>query len=130
MEPKLQTVDYLLGVQQELIALEPIFHQAGHGITRAAREATIAEEFWEIGASGRRYGRKNVLDTLEERYSRPYKNEWTAEDFYCQEIAAENYLLTYTLKQGFRVTRRATIWRRAAHGWVIVFHQGTVVEST
>lgn len=92
MEPKNQTVIILLGVQRELIACEPIFHRAGHGISRAAFEATIAEEFSEIGASGRRYGRKYVLDTLEERYSRPSKEEWTAVDFYCQEIAAENYL--------------------------------------
>lgn len=129
MDTKNQTAISLLGVQQELIAREPIFHRAGHGITRAAYEAMIAEEFWEIGASGRHYGRKYVLDTLEERHSRPYKNEWTAEGFYCQEIAAENYLLTYTLQQVFRVTRRASIWRRVPHGWVIVFHQGTVVEA-
>jgi hypothetical protein len=70
-----------------------------------------------------------VLDTLERRYSEPHADDWQTEGFYCQEIAPENYLLTYTLRQGPRVTRRATIWRRAAQGWVIVYHQGTVVEA-
>jgi hypothetical protein len=28
-----------------------------------------------------------------------------------------------------RVTRRATLWRRSAHTWKIVYHQGTVVEG-
>lgn len=129
MEPKRQTDDSLLGIQQELVAREPIFHREEFGRTRADFEAMMAEEFWEIGASGRCYGREEILTILERRYSGPYKDEWTAEDFSCQEIAPANYLLTYTLRQGPRVTRRATIWRKAPRGWVIVFHQGTMVES-
>jgi len=38
-----------------------------------------------------------------------------------------NYLFTYTLIQGERVTRRSTIWRRNPEGWQILFHQGTAV---
>ena len=129
MEPKRQTTNALLSVQRELVEREPIFHRAEHRRTRAAFEAMMAEEFWQIGASGRIYGKEYVLDTLEQRYSEPYKDEWKAEEFYCQEVASNNYLLTYTLRQGSRVTRRATIWRRTPHGWVIVFHQGTVVEA-
>lgn len=45
------------------------------------------------------------------------------------EIAADNYLLTYTLFQGERVTRRSTIWRRTGEGWKIMYHQGTIVED-
>lgn len=129
MEPKRQTANALLRVQQELVEREPIFHRAEHGRTRAAFEAMMAEEFWEVGASGRTYGKECVLNTLEHRYSEPYDDEWKTEEFYCQEVASNNYLLTYMLRQGSRVTRRATLWRRASHGWVIVFHQGTVVEE-
>jgi hypothetical protein len=39
------------------------------------------------------------------------------------------YLLTYTLFQGERTTRRSTIWERTSDGWQAVFHQGTVVED-
>ena len=76
-----------------------------------------------------RYSREYVLDTLVQRYLEPHEDEWKADDFYCQEVAPENYLLTYTLRQGPRVTRRATIWRRTQRGWVIVYHQGTIVEA-
>jgi len=38
------------------------------------------------------------------------------------------YFLTYTLLQGERKTRRATIWQNTPVGWKIVFHQGTVVS--
>ncbi len=129
MEPTRKTAPELLAVQQALIDREPIFHREELGRTRADFAAMMAEEFWEVGASGRQYGRDYVLNTLEHRYAAPYDDEWKTGEFYCQEIAPANYLLTYTLWQGSRVTRRATIWRQSVNGWLIVFHQGTVVES-
>lgn len=86
-------------------------------------------EFWEVGASGRRYSRSYVLDTLEKRHETPHDDVWETSDFHCLEIDKDNYLLTYTLTQGDRVTRRATIWRRHGENWRIVYHQGTVVAE-
>lgn len=129
MEPQRITSPALLHIQQTLVDREPIFHRAEFGRTRADFDAMMAEEFWEVGASGRQYGREDILKTLEQRYSAPYEDEWITSDYYCQEIAPASYLLTYTLWQGPRVTRRATIWRASANGWLIVFHQGTVVDS-
>ena len=128
MEPKRQTSPELLHIQQELIAREPIFHRPEHGATRDAFMAMTAEEFWQVGASGRRYDREHILDILEQRYSAAHEDTWETEGFYCQQIAANNYLLTYTLRQAERITRRSTLWRKAAHDWIIVYHQGTVVE--
>ncbi len=129
MEPERQTAAHLLGVQQELIDREPLFHRPEHGTTRRDFEAMTAQEFWETGASGQRYSRQYAIDNLVERYSVPHEDDWETEDFYCQEIAPENYLLTYTLRQGPRVTRRMTLWRRSPSGWQIVYHQGTIVEQ-
>lgn len=129
MEPKRQTPAALLHIQRELVAREPIFHRPEHGTTREAFKAMTAEEFWEVGASGRRYDREHVLDILEQRCSAPHENEWETDGFYCQRVAPDNYLLTYTLRQAERVTRRSTLWRKTPHGWVIVYHQGTVVEQ-
>ena len=129
MEPIRQTAESLLPIQRALIAREPIFHRPELGTTRAHFEAMVTPDFWEVGASGRRYSREYVLDTLEERHSKPHEDVWRTEDFYCQEIAPANYLLTYTLHQGARVTRRSTLWRHSSDGWLIVYHQGTIVES-
>ena len=88
------------------------------------------EDFWETGASGRRYSREFVLDELERRYSTPHDDVWETRDFYCRKLAEDVYLLTYTVLQDHkRLTRRATIWRRTADGWKIVYHQGTIVEG-
>jgi hypothetical protein len=131
MEPNLVTDPRILDVRAELMRREPIFHRPELGTTRADFENMTDEAFWEVGASGRRYGRQYVLDELEKRFAGPAQAEdsWQARDFHCLEIAADNYLLTYTLSQGARVTRRSTLWRRTAQGWKIVYHQGTLVED-
>jgi hypothetical protein len=129
MEPKLVTRREDRAVLEELRAREPIFHGALYHGSRAALEELVDEDFWEIGASGRRYSRQYVLKTLAARAADPPEDHWETSDFCCHSLAADVYLLTYTLLQGERRTRRATIWRRTAAVWKILFHQGTVVED-
>ena len=128
MEPELETEPRLAPVLLELRAREPIFHRPEHGTSRADFERMTDESFWEVGASGRRYSREFVLDELERRYQAGAPEEdLRATEFHCRELAANIYLLTYTLAQGPRLTRRATIWRRTEAGWKIVYHQGTLI---
>ena len=130
MEPKFETQPELSRVLEELIAREPIFHRPEFGTTRADFERMTADDFWETGASGRRYSRAFVLDELERRFLAPKEDAWEASEFLCRELAPNVFLLTYTLLQGRRKTRRATIWQRTADGWKIVYHQGTIVQDT
>ncbi len=117
-------------VLEELKRREPIFHRAEFGTTRADFENITMPEFWEVGASGNRYSRQFVLDTLEKRFQAPFEDVWETSDFRCQELAPNVYLLTYTLLQDHkRLTRRSTIWQRTDSGWKIAFHQGTTVEN-
>jgi hypothetical protein len=130
MEPTLTTDPDLASVLEELIRREPIFHRPEFGTTRADFKRMTEENFWEIGASGRRYSREYVLAELEKRHAAPHHDPWEARDFHCRRLAADLYLLTYTLLQNQRKTRRATLWRRTPEGWKIVFHQGTIVADT
>lgn len=110
MEPSLITDEKLSEVLSELKRREPIFHRPEFGTTRADFEEMTETTFWEVGASGRRYSREYVLDELERRYAGPApaaQDEWQTRDFHCLEIAADNYLLTYTLAQGARASRAA-----------------------
>ncbi len=129
MESKFITDPKLNEVLNELIKREPIFHQPEYGTTRKDFENMMEESFWEVGASGQKYSREYVLDVLEERAKNPVEDKWETEDFYCMELAPDNYLLTYTLHQGERITRRATIWRRYGKDWKIVYHQGTILKE-
>ncbi len=111
-------------------AREPIFHHPELGTTRADFENMMAADFWEVGASGRRYSRDAVVAELQKRYAGEYVDQWETRDFHCRRLAEDVYLLTYTLLQGERKSRRSTIWHNTATGWKIVFHQGTVVQDS
>jgi hypothetical protein len=120
----------LTQILAELAAREPIFYRAEFGTTRADFERMTLPEFWEVGASGRRYSREYVLNELERRSASPQEEICETSGFECQRLAEEVYLLTYTLLQDSkRLTRRSTIWKRLPDGWKIAFHQGTVVAD-
>jgi hypothetical protein len=120
----------LLGILEELKAREPIFHRPEFGTTREDFERMTDSDFWEVGASGRRYLRSEVLDALDKRFSTSHTDIWEASDFRCLKLSTDTFLLTYTLIQDkIRRTRRATIWRRSPDGWKIVYHQGTMIQE-
>ncbi len=129
MEPILTTPEHLQPVLHELQRLEPLFHSAHIGASPDRFERLVAPEFWEVGASGRRYSRAFALGVLSGRPRDPAEDEWRTRDFHVSEVAPGLYLLTYTLAQPGRLTRRATLWRRQAEGWKAVYHQGTVVAD-
>jgi hypothetical protein len=97
MEPTLVTDPSLLDVLAVLMSREPIFHRPELGTTRVDFENMTMTDFWEVGASGRRYSRDYVLDTLEKRYASQDIDVWETRDFHCQRLAQDLYLLTYTL---------------------------------
>ena len=129
MEPDLVTAPDLMPVLDELRRREPIFNRPEFGSARADFERMTAEDFWEIGASGQRYSRRYVLEVLGERRGAPELHALETSEFQCRQLAVDCYLLTYTLRQDARVTRRSTIWRRASDGWNVVFHEGTEVKG-
>jgi hypothetical protein len=129
MESQRTTDPKLLPILHALIAREPIFHRPELGTTRGDFDAMCEPGFWEVGASGQCYSREFVLDTLEHRHQQPHDDPWETSEFYCQELASHLYLLTYTLKQRERMTRRCTLWRQTPDGWKIVYHQGTVING-
>lgn len=121
-----------MNVLEELKKREPIFHRPEFGTTRTAFENMTIDDYWEIGASGKRYGREECIETVVARYQDPnyLKNDfWETSDFECRQLSDDTYLLTYTLIQGKekRVTRRSTIWRLVGKQWKMVYHQGTII---
>ena len=114
-EPDLVTPPHLQGVLEELRKREPIFHHPGSAASRADYARMVVDDFWEIGASGQRYSREFVLHVLAARLAHPVdESDWKTHDFHVRELAPDVYLLTYTLRQGERLTRRSTIWREKA----------------
>lgn len=120
----------LESVLDELRQREPIFHTQAFGLAAEARDRGMDAAYWEVGASGRRYSRRFIQSSL--ATIPPVEASamgWRCWDFGLRQLGTETYLLTYTLAQKERVTRRATIWKRTTQGWRILYHQGTVVTG-
>ena len=77
----MQNEDEPSRVLEELKAREPIYHRPEWGTTRTDFERMTSEEFWEVGASGRKYDRASVLDELERRHAKPHEDVWQASEF-------------------------------------------------
>lgn len=114
-------------VLAQLQPLEPLIYAANAGATREHFEALLAPDFWEVGASGQRYDREFVLQTLASRQANPFEQAWSTTTHEVKCLAPDLYLHTYTLIQPTRVSRRATLWRLMSSGWQMVYHQGTPV---
>lgn len=129
-QPFTQTKPDLLPILEELRHREPIFHTPAFGTTRADFEHTMAPDYWEIGASGRRYSRDFILQTLTTTPPTDAVSAgWQSSDHALRRLGPDTYLLTYTLWQAERFTRRSTIWQSTAEGWRILYHQGTIVTA-
>lgn len=122
-----------MNVLEELKKREPIFHRPEFGTNRSDFENMLDAEYWEVGASGKRYDREFCIETVVKRYQDPHysKNDyWETWDFECRALSKDTYLLTYILIQGKekRLTRRSTIWRFSDMNWKILYHQGTIIS--
>jgi hypothetical protein len=118
----------LLPVLDELRQREPIFHTERFGTSLEDFHLSTAPGFWEVGASGRRYSRDFILNMrTREQLVDADTAGWKASGFGLRRLGPDCYLLTYTLDQSGRITRRTTIWEKAEAGWRILYHQGTIV---
>ena len=111
-------------VLDSLLQCEASFQRPPAGCTRDDFERMIAESFWEIGASGRRYDRQDVLQTVDARMSAPPAGAWDTSDVRCAQLCATTFLLSYALRQPQRLSRRSTIWRHTDGQRQMLFHQG------
>jgi hypothetical protein len=85
----------------------------------------LAEEFREIGASGRQYDREEIIAALESETS----SHVELHDFSAAPLAEDLVLVTYRTVQremrGVKEARRSSIWIRRGGRWQMRFHQGT-----
>lgn len=120
----------LLPIFEELRRLEPIFHTKDFGTTAADFERRMAADYFEIGASGRRYSRAFILATVADQVLEDAAAAgWECSDFGLRRLGEDTYQITYTLRQWQRITHRATLWRKNEAGWQVLYHQGTIATG-
>ncbi|MFE3317520.1 DUF4440 domain-containing protein [Nocardia sp. NPDC059195] len=85
-------------------------------------------DFCEIGASGRRWSRSDIIAAVVEQAAMsdiPIQ----AYDMHGELLADDVVFLTYTSESDGRRAYRSSLWRRVHQGWQLYFHQGTLSSS-
>ena len=114
----------------ELQELELRLLQPG---VRADRQqvALLAEEFFEIGASGKVYDRQGAAEAL----ALADGGSVSLSDFLARALEPDLVLVTYRSfwrgpGDAQAQALRSSLWRRTETGWMLLFHQGTPAGST
>ncbi len=115
---------------EELIGLEVELH---HGSVRqnvGRLEWLLHDEFQEIGRSGNRYTKADILERLPNEGA---IGEIKSSQFALKMIATDVALLTYqSVRVGEngrvgRQTARSSTWKYEDGRWQMIFHQGTAL---
>jgi glyoxylase I family protein len=99
---------------------------------RASRDeldALIDDDFIELGASGRTYDKRSVIEAL---VSDPAPVPRALSHFETRLIAPGVVLATYRANRHTNPpveSIRSSVWRKHGDRWLIVFHQGTPVPA-
>lgn len=106
-------------IERELALLTPQVRGSA-----ARLDDLLAPDFVEIGASGRRWTRDELIAVMvaETTADRPVP-EYS--EMSGRIIGPGLVLLTYVSEVEGRRARRSSLWRRSAEGWQVLHHQGT-----
>ncbi|OKL53812.1 hypothetical protein BSZ39_07545 [Bowdeniella nasicola] len=85
--------------------------------------ALLAEDFIEIGASGKRWDRASILDMLEREAAAPVTIE--IENLEGRALSRDIVQVLWDCVIEGRRPRRMSLWRRTETGWQTIYHQGT-----
>lgn len=92
-------------------------------------EELLHPDFYEFGASGRRWARPEIIQALAGERPQAGEANATAEDITGVRLADDVVHVTYLSRRDQRAARRSSIWLRTDTGWRIYFHQGTLAET-
>jgi len=94
----------------------------------AGADRLLHPGFVEVGASGRRWSRAEILEAMAGDLSLTGEHVTTA-DWRGERLGPDVVHLTYRTRVGERSARRSSVWRRTPAGWQLWFHQGTPVPD-
>lgn len=91
----------------------------------AALDALLADDFFEIAASGASYGKDEVLARLPHESGTRFETDGMAERRLGEGVALVTYRAVVERDGVRRPSLRSSLWQRDAAGWRMLFHQGT-----
>jgi hypothetical protein len=114
---------------QTVIELELRLLQPGIRAEPGEVEALLHPGFSEFGASGRRWGRTEMIAALAAEQPAGQEPVVTATEMAGTRLGDDAIHLTYVSQRADRRALRSSIWLRTPDGWRVYFHQGTLMSA-
>lgn len=111
--------DDVVALERELLA--PSTRRDG-----ARLNELLHPEFVEVGASGRRWTRAEMVEAL---VADPASGEVEVDDVVASVVSDDVVLVTSTSCRGTASSHRASLWVRRGGSWAVRHHQGTPVAE-
>jgi hypothetical protein len=121
---KLMTTDIDVA---EVLDLERELQTAECRRDRARVSVLLAEDFIEVGASGRVWDRSSTLELLGAESGDAVIE---VRDLTGRVIGDGFVMAHWDSDRGGRRARRTSLWRRESAGWQLVHHQGTLLPES
>lgn len=117
--------DDIARIRRQLMELETALLQTAVRASAARLDALLADGFREVGASGRVFGKHEVLTRLPDESGVVFM----AEQMEVQMLGTDYALVTYRAIRSAegvdQASLRSSLWRREPSGWRMLYHQGT-----
>jgi hypothetical protein len=120
-------------LKPHLVSLERLLHAPSVRLSRQRLEVLLDPEFIEVGASGIRYLREEIITLL---LNSRDEVEILADGFEMQRLGPGVALLLYRSWQlsqnGEKISEamRSSVWASSTGQWALVFHQGTLCQAS
>ncbi len=115
---------------ETILALEKEMHLTSTRRNRERMEQLLHPLFYEIGRSGLRYSRQDILSEFESEAELPPIAVSEPELIpLSEDLALLSYISNHATKPAHRFTLRTSLWQREGGMWRIRFHQGTPQDS-
>src|SRR3954467_6812131 len=126
------TPEDLGAMEQHLLQLEEQLLQPSTRRNPESVAALLADEFCELGSSGRVFNKEETLTAL----ANEVPANWSILDFRLRTVAAELALVTYRAQRRDQSgtptssSLRSSLWTWRDNRWQMLFHQGTPTTGT
>jgi ribonuclease HI len=106
----------------EVVELELSLLRHAVRTDRRRLEALLHPDFVEVGASGRRWIRGELIEAM---VTEPDQGAPEVRDIAGRVVDRDTVLVTYTTCRDGRPTHRSSMWVRRDSRWTVLHHQGT-----
>jgi hypothetical protein len=93
-------------------------------------DALLAEDFLEVGATGRSFGKSDVLARLPQESGVSFSVGHMQAHLLASEVVLVTYSAERTCQDQSHASLRSSLWVKNTNGWQMRYHQGTCKEPS